>query len=106
MGVWLKVQAEGRKRSGDPVIARDRLIGEPNPTAPIADIARGSEKAKPRWPDGKISLKVLLQLHKLLHLQQPQPFRRGIHRLMLERPGKIMRHKDGIDARRQRRVDV
>jgi hypothetical protein len=49
---------------------------------------------------------VFLQLHKLPHLNQLQPFRSGIHRLMLQRPGKIMRYKHRVDARRQRRINV
>jgi hypothetical protein len=51
-------------------------------------------------------LEMLLQLYKLFHLQQLQPFWSRIYRLMLQHPGKIMRHKDGVDARGQRRVDV
>ena len=51
-------------------------------------------------------LKVLLQLHKLFHLNQLQPLRSGIHRFMLQRPCEIMRHKDGVDAGGQRRIDV
>ena len=49
---------------------------------------------------------VLSQLHKFPQLQQLQSLRHGIYGLMLQRPREIMRHEHGIDARRQRRINI
>jgi hypothetical protein len=50
--------------------------------------------------------KVRLQVGEFFYLNQSQTVRRGINRLMFQCPREIMRHKNGVDAGGQRRVDV
>ena len=108
--------AEGRRQraveiAGIAVIARNRRNRE---TKPLTTKDTKERKGKPLkstsiWMEergDRVFLKVLLQLHKLLHLQQLQPLWRWIHGLMLQRPGEIVRHKDGVDTGGQRGIDI
>lgn len=58
-----------------------------------------------RCPEHPMS-KVFSQLGEPLHSQQRAPIRRIVHGLMLQHPGHVMRDEDGIDPRRQRRIDI
>jgi hypothetical protein len=75
-------------------------------SAPIAGIAESADIARDRETKIASYLKVLLQVREFFYLKQAQTIRSGVHRLMLQRPREVMRHKDGVDSGGKRRIDV